>query len=225
MIKSRVQTVLFDLDGTLLDTALDLTHAINQLLVRRGKPVVTLESIRPHISEGSQAMLGAAFDINKTHPDYTALRREFFDEYSAHIGEHTQLFPGMKEVLQTFNEQSIPWGVVTNKPIAMAKSLMTAMNLDTNCACLVGAGSTPYIKPDPTPLLYACDQLGKAPKECVYIGDAEADIIAARALEMPSIAAMYGYLPEDAKPEAWQADYYIDKPSDILDWVFKRRSS
>lgn len=225
MMKSRVQTILFDLDGTLLDTALDITHALNQLLVRRGKPPVAIDRVRPLISEGSQAMLGMAFAIHKTHPDYTNLRREFFIEYAAHIGEHTVLFSGMADVLQTLKENGLHWGIVTNKPVEMAKSLVRLMKLEDDCACLVGAGTTPYVKPSPEPLQYACNQLGVTPKDCVYVGDAEADIQAARALAMPSIAAMYGYLPESAKPELWEADYYIDKPTDLLDWVFKRRTS
>lgn len=219
-----IKTVLFDLDGTLLDTAPDLAHALNQTLVRHGKAPVTIERLREVVSFGSPGMIGLGFDIQKTHPDYVHLCNEFRSEYENSICEHTVLFPGMAEVLDTLETDDIPWGVVTSKPQHLAEKLLSELNLLERAQCLVGAGVTQKIKPDPAPLLYACDLLKIKPQTCVYIGDAQADIEAAQRAEMTSIVALYGYISEVAKPESWAADYYIDEPNDLITWLAKRRA-
>lgn len=223
MAKCRVKTILFDLDGTLLDTAPDLTHALNQLLVRYGKAPTTSQKVRPAISTGALGIIKVGFDLDHTHPDYPKLRQEFYTEYTKNISKHTELFPGMADVLDTLRENGMPWGVVTNKHFALAETLMADLNLLEECACLVGGDTTARAKPYPDPLEFACKQLNVTPSECVYVGDAPSDIEAAKQANMQSIAAMYGYIADNAKPEQWAADFYIDKPGEILDWVFKRR--
>lgn len=219
-----IKTVLFDLDGTLLDTAPDLTHALNQTLVRHGKAPVTLERLREVVSLGSPGMIGLGFGIPKTHPDYTHLRDEFRSEYENTISDHTVLFPGMAQVLDTLEADNIAWGIVTNKPHHLAEKLLAQLGLLERAHCLVGAGITKNIKPDPEQLLYACDLLKTSPEACVYIGDAQSDIEAAQRAEMTSIVALYGYISQLTKPESWAADYYIDAPGDLISWLTKRRA-
>lgn len=218
----KLTTVLFDLDGTLLDTAPDLAYALNQVAQNEGLNPLPLNEIRPVASNGSRGLLGLMFDIDETHLDYPRLREDFIHAYHEHLCIGTKVFTGMEMVLQHLESQGMQWGVVTNKPSFLAKQLLEKMNLTERCACIVGGDSTNKQKPDPEPLLYACELIKSQPKECVYIGDAERDIIAAKKAGMRAIAALYGYLDNNANPECWQADYYIDHPRDILTWLEKQ---
>jgi 2-phosphoglycolate phosphatase len=218
----KLKTVFFDLDGTLLDTAPDLAYALNQLLTQEGLQTLPFEKIRPVASSGSPGLVGLAFQIDENHHDYIKLRNAFINFYYQHLSVNTRLFPGMDLVLERLEQLGIRWGVVTNKSSGLAKQLLTDLDLAGRCACIVGGDCTSKQKPNPQPLLYACQLTGSAPKECVYIGDAEHDIEAAQYAGMQSIAALYGYLPEDTAPEYWNADYYIDHPKDILCWINKQ---
>jgi N-acetyl-D-muramate 6-phosphate phosphatase len=221
---SRLKTVLFDLDGTLLDTAPDLANALNKVLEQHGRPSVPLEKVRQLASEGSSALLGAGFQIDEHHPEYTTYRERFLTLYQQHISLHTRLYPGMDLVLNGLEERGIQWGVVTSKPSVLATQLLTDLELAARCACIIGADCVTNKKPHPEGLLLACELTNSSPKECVYIGDAELDVEAAKYAGMRSIAALYGYLRPDAAPEFWQADYYIDQPRDILCWLEKHLS-
>lgn len=216
-----LSAVLFDLDGTLLDTAPDLCHALNQVLVRHGKKPVTLEKVRQVASYGSPGLLKLAFGIEPSDPEYFDLRQQFWDEYMQHLAVDTVPYPGMLEVLDTLEEQGLAWGIVTNKLYDFSKALLNMLGLMSRCAVLVGGDTTENRKPHPEPLQYACQQLNIPTTECVYIGDAPHDIEAAKECNMPAIGALYGYLAEDAKPEHWGAEYYIDKPLDLLTWLEK----
>ncbi len=220
----KLKTILFDLDGTLLDTAPDLAYALNKVLEQKGLPALALDKIREVASDGSRGLLMLAFNINETHPDFLLLRQTFIDYYLQHLSIDTMLFPGMDCVLTRLEELGINWGVVTNKPSHLAKQLLTDLKLAERCSCIIGGDCTLRIKPYPDPLLLACERTHSSPKECVYIGDAERDIEAAKYAGMRSIAALYGYLPANSAPEYWHADYYIDHPKDILTWVEKQLS-
>lgn len=218
----KLTTVLFDLDGTLLDTAPDLAYALNSIAQNEGREPLSLAQIRPVASNGSRGLLGLMFHIDDTDPDYARLRENFIQTYHQHLCVDTKIFKGMELVLEHLESQGIRWGVVTNKPAVLAQQLLEKMNLADRCACIVGGDSTLKQKPDPEPLLFACELINSLPKECVYIGDAERDIIAAKKAGMRAIAALYGYLDDNATPEYWQADYYIDHPRDILTWLDKQ---
>lgn len=218
----KLTTVLFDLDGTLLDTAPDLAFALNQVAQQEGRDPLPLQTIRPVASNGSRGLLGLMFQIDEHHVDYPRLREEFINTYHEHLCVGTKVFSGMETVLQQLENQGIRWGVVTNKPAFLARRLLEKMNLAERCACIVGGDTTSKQKPDPEPLLYACELINSQPKECVYIGDAERDVVAAKKAGMRAIAALYGYLDHNTNPEYWQADYYIDHPRDILTWLDKQ---
>lgn len=220
----KLKTVLFDLDGTLLDTAPDLAYALNRLLEQQGVPPVPFDKVREVASDGSRGLLALGLQINETHPDFQKFRQTFINYYHQHISVHTKLFPGMEQVLAHLDAEGIRWGVVTNKPTQLTKDLLLDLGLASRCACIVGGDSTPRQKPYPDPLLLACEMTNSSPKECVYIGDAERDIEAAKYAGMRSIAALYGYLHTNCAPEYWHADFYIDHPKDILFWIEKQLS-
>jgi 2-phosphoglycolate phosphatase len=160
-------------------------------------------------------LLGLGFNIDDTHPNFPKLRADFLQAYHQHLHNGTVIFPGMKEVLNYLANHQTPWGIVTNKPVALAEELLRNFDLP-DCRCLVGGDSLAKCKPEPEPLLYACAQLGCVPEECVYIGDAQRDMEAAKRAQMCAVAALYGYRTRDAQPENWQADFYIDSPHDII---------
>jgi 2-phosphoglycolate phosphatase len=214
-MKSRIAAVLLDLDGTLLDTAPDLATALNAVLRQQRREPLPFHLIRPWCSEGSQGLLGLGFGIKGDHPDFVQLRMDFLQAYHQNLLEKTVIFPGMAEVLNYLVANHVPWGIVTNKPVALAEKLVKAFDLP-NCKCLVGGDSLAKRKPEPEPLLYACTQLNCAPEKCVYIGDAQRDMEAAKRAHMLAIAALYGYRTVHDSPDDWQADFYINSPHDII---------
>lgn len=220
----RLKTVLFDLDGTLLDTAPDLAFALNKLVEQQGLAPLPMEKIRPIVSLGTKAMLKLGLDIDEQHPEFEQHRQTFLSYYRQHLSVSTRLFPGMEKVLQKLDDYQINWGVVTNKATQLAKDILTDLELVERCVCIVGSCCVDRLKPHPDSLLLACEISNCAPKECVYVGDAEKDIEAAKYAGMRSIAALYGYLAPDSSPEYWHADYYIDNPQDLLCWLEKQRS-
>lgn len=217
----KLKAVLFDLDGTLLDTAPDLGFALNKLLESEGLSPVSIDKVRQVASEGSQGLLGLGFNITKTDSDYARYHHDFIELYRQNLSARTKLFPGMEEVLNSLDKMGFQWGVVTNKPTALTKQLLGDLSLADRCACIIGGCCVSQVKPHPEPLLLACERIHYNPKECVYVGDAPRDIAAAKEAGMRSIAALYGYLSCDCTPESWQADYYIDHPKDILNWLEK----
>ncbi len=210
------QGVLFDLDGTLADTAPDLAHALNQTLLAHGKPALPFEKIRPVVSHGGIAMIRLGFRIGPEDADYAAIREQFLSTYLQHIATHTRLFPGMETLLHELEVRHIAWGVVTNKPGWLTEPLMRALSLTERAATIVSGDTVAKAKPHPDPLLHACEQANLAPQQCIYVGDAERDIQAGKAAGMKTAAALFGYLLENDKPEAWQADYYLQQPEDLM---------
>jgi phosphoglycolate phosphatase len=217
--RSQLQAMFFDLDGTILDTAPDLTHALNQVLIKHGRPTLSLETLRPHVAGGSPAMLYSGFQITPTDSLFPTLREEFLAAYQLCYHHQTKFFPGIETLLTYLDQSNIPWGIVTNKPGWLAEPLLKHFKLTHRYRCLVAGDLLPKRKPEPDTLLHACHLTGVEAKHSVYIGDAESDVQAAKAAGMSVIVAKYGYLPANSQPEQWQADMLINAPEEILHWL------
>jgi phosphoglycolate phosphatase len=209
---------LLDLAGTLLDTAPDMAGALNQLLVDEGMEVLPYERIRPHVSHGALRLVGLAFG----DPDalrFEDLRRRFLDFYRADIAKHTRMFDGFEVVLDTLEAAGLRWGIVTNKPGWLTVPLLEELGLAARSGCIVSGDTLAERKPHPMPLLHAATLLGLAPRECVYMGDAERDVQAARNAGMIPLVAGFGYLGAGEDPNAWQPDAVFGQPTDLLEWL------
>ena len=201
--------VLFDLDGTLLDSAPDFVATIALLAARHGLPAAGMEVIRPVVSKGSRAMLAAAFP-QLTQSEQEALVPAFLDTYQGLIGQHAVLFDGVAGMLDALENAGTTWGIVTNKPEYLARDILPQQGWVERCAVLVGGDTLAEKKPHPLPLLHAAAQLGADPQRCVYVGDDERDIQAARTAGMPSVAVLWGYRLPDDTPQTWGADVIHD---------------
>lgn len=208
--------VLFDLDGTLADTAPDLGFALNCQRQARGMPELAIESVRAHASSGARGLLKAGFNLEPGDAAYEAMRLEFLDIYEENIARGSELFPGMASVLEQIEERGLPWGIVTNKAERFTFPLLRALGLDTRPAVVVCGDTTPHAKPRPEPLLAASEKLGLEPAHCLYVGDDERDVQAGRAAGMNVFVARYGYLGKGRPPESWGAQGFIDSPMDLL---------
>ena len=217
--RHAMDTVLFDLDGTLADTAPDLAHALNQLRTELGFKPLPLQRIRSHVSQGGAAMIRLAFGKGQDAAAFELLRARFLEIYGANLCVHTRLFPGMDEVLSQIEQNGMKWGIVTNKLAWMTDPLMEALGLDQRATCIVSGDSTDRRKPHPKPLLHACELTGSAPEKCFYVGDDPRDILAGNAAGMTTLVARYGYIHDDAVPEEWGADGIIDEITDLLNWL------
>jgi phosphoglycolate phosphatase len=215
----RTLAVLFDLDGTLADTAPDLGGALNQLRIDRGLEPLPLAKLRPYVSQGARGLIQAGLDMLPDHPEYPVLQQRFLDIYASTLCVHTRLFDGMDSYLDALDAEGIPWGVVTNKSTRFTVPLMEGLRLHQRAGCIVCGDSAPRAKPYPDPMFLACETLGIAADCCVYVGDDERDVIAGRAAGMKTIAAAWGYLG-DAKPiTEWGADAIVDLPKNLPDAV------
>ena len=207
---------LFDLDGTLLDSAPDFLATLNRMLAERGEPAMPLDALRPHVSKGARAMLAAGFPrLDVATRD--AMIPAFLEVYQQELARHGAPFEGVEALLDAIEAVGCRWGIVTNKPEYLAVQLLPLLGWQRRCAVLVGGDTLPVRKPDPLPLLHAAMQLGLGAEDCVYVGDDERDILAARAAAMPSIAALWGYRLDDDDPATWQADVSAPTPRALLD--------
>lgn len=213
----RIRLILFDLDGTLADTAPDLAYALNQTLALHGKEPLNFEQIRPHVSHGGIALIRAGFGIEPDHPEFEKYRQDLLAIYLDNIARETALFPGMDEVISFFERNNLSWGIVTNKPDWLTDPLMEKMGLTERAACIVSGNTTDNSKPHPEPILHACRLVGFKPDESLYIGDAERDIEAGRRAGTATLTALFGYLTEADQPDEWGADGTIDHPIEILE--------
>ena len=209
-----IRAVLFDLDGTLADTAADLARALNAIRVKYARPALPLARIRPLVSLGAAAMLKLAFAVEPGDARFAGLRAEFLNCYAASIARETRLFEGMESVLNDI-EAKAKWGIVTNKPGWLTDPLLRELRLDRRAACVVSGDTLAERKPHPAPVLHACRLIGVAPAETVFIGDAERDIQAGRGAGARTLVAAYGYLADGAAPEDWQADGIVQSPLEI----------
>ena len=211
--------VLFDLDGTFADTLPDLSDALALAMQERRLTPVSAATLRPWVSAGARGMAENACGPGVGEAALQALVARFLALYAANLCRHTRLFDGMPALLDALAERKLEWGIVTNKWRAYAEPLMQALDPDGRAACVVSGDSTANAKPHPQPLLHACQLLGRAPADCVYVGDARNDVIAARRAGMRSVVALYGYIPAGDDPLSWRADALIEHPRDLLAWL------
>jgi N-acetyl-D-muramate 6-phosphate phosphatase len=214
-----LRTVLFDLDGTLLDTAPDLAHALNQVLIARGREPLPFERIRPVVSHGGKALVELGFGPDDGSPAFAELRRQFLDLYRANLARETRLFPGMTAVLEGIQARGLNWGVVTNKPAWLTEPLLRELDLHEQAACVVSGDSLPERKPHPAPMLHACRLAGSEAPQCLYVGDAQRDIEAGRNAGMHTLVALFGYIQQEDRPETWGADGAVNTALEILDRI------
>lgn len=212
-----VGQVLFDLDGTLADTAGDLAAALNHVLRCEGCTELPFDQIRPHVSHGGVAMLSHAFSIPADHSSMPGYRKLLLDYYQENLSCQSRLFPGMEEVLEMLESRSIPWGVVTNKPGWLTDPLMTALDLDRRAATIVSGDTTAHSKPHPLPIQHACAETGIAAAQTLYIGDAQRDIEAGQRAGTLTSVALYGYLGNADDPRSWGADHLLERPAQLLE--------
>lgn len=211
-----VQAVLFDLDGTLADTAPDLAGAVNRMRMRRGLPALPVAQLRPVASAGARGMLAAGLGVSTDDPGYAALRDEFLAEYESALDAESRLFDGALVLLEALEAAGVAWGVVTNKVMRYTQPVLQALGVASRAAVVIAGDTTPHPKPHPEPLLEACRRLGLAPAQALYVGDDLRDVQAARAAGMPVVAAGYGYLGESPDLAAWGADAVIDSLPQLL---------
>jgi 2-phosphoglycolate phosphatase len=214
-----IRTVLFDLDGTLADTAPDLAYALNTLLLEQGKEPLPYETIRPVASHGAAGLIELGFGVPRDTPRFPPLRERFISIYRAHLTRETRLFPGMPELLDQLAARGINWGIVTNKPAFLTDPLIEQLGLSEDAACVVSGDTTTNRKPHPEPMLHACQLAGSKPEECLYVGDAARDIEAGKSAGMQTLVALFGYIGAQDHPETWGASGLIQSPQDILTWL------
>ncbi|MBK7718740.1 MAG: HAD-IA family hydrolase [Simplicispira sp.] len=213
------RAVLFDLDGTLVDSATDLGRAADKMRTDRGLEPRPLAQYRAMAGAGARGMLGIAFGIAPGDPDFDLLREEFFSNYTACMFDHTAAFDEVTDLIAALDARGLRWGVVTNKAARFTEPLLRALPVFASCAVAVSGDTTPHAKPHPEPLFEAARRLGIAPGQCIYVGDDERDIVAGRAAGMVTVAANYGYLGSEASVKAWRADAEINSPLQLLQFL------
>lgn len=211
-----IEAVLFDLDGTLIDSAPDLGAAADQMRIQRGMASLPLSSYRPMAGAGARGMLSVAFGMTPEHPEFLSYREEFFSNYERCMTERTYAFDGVPELVQTLLDRGFRWGVVTNKSARFTDPLTGAMPLFASASTVISGDTTPHAKPHPAPLLEAARRMDLSPQRCLYVGDDERDIVAGHAAGMQTVAATYGYLGAKADVSAWGAHAHINSPAELL---------
>ena len=211
--------VLFDLDGTLIDSAPDLAGSANDMRIARGMLALPYEQLRPMAGAGARGMLGAAFGVAPTAPEYAQLKQEFLDTYERRMLQETRVFAHIMSLLEALQAHQLLWGIVTNKAERFALPLTRALGLHQGAAAVIGGDTTPHLKPHPAPLLEAVRRADVHVDHCVYVGDDERDILAGRAAGMRTIAAAWGYLGQGSQIGAWGADFTIDQPHALLNCI------
>jgi 2-phosphoglycolate phosphatase len=219
LLNKNIKAVLFDLDGTLLDTAVDIASAINAVLTSLNRDKLTNAQVRSYAGKGAKGLLQLGLQLEADNPDFEKRSQEFLNHYEKYMLETTQLFAGMEQVLAWLEEKKIPWGIVTNKPHRFTVKILEGLLLTHRAACVVSGDSLKNSKPHPEPILHACKLLNVDPSNVLYVGDAEIDIIASHAAGVTSLAALYGYITEDDNPQNWKAHGYINHPSELLEWL------
>ncbi|WP_243748378.1 phosphoglycolate phosphatase [Roseateles toxinivorans] len=214
-----MRAVLFDLDGTLVDSAPDLAGAANQMRSIRGLADLPYAQLRPMVGTGARGMLGVALGVTPAAPDYEALKHEFLDLYESRMLQETRVFESVMGLLDALQRRSLPWAIVTNKAERFALPLTQALGLQRGAAAVIGGDTTPHAKPHPAPLLEAARRAGVAAEHCIYVGDDERDILAGRAAGMRTVAAAWGYLGQGAPIHEWGADLTIESPQALLHWL------
>ncbi|AYN95012.1 N-acetylmuramic acid 6-phosphate phosphatase MupP [Pseudomonas sp. LTJR-52] len=213
----RIKAVLFDMDGTLLDTAPDFIAVIQSMRADRGLPAVDEKTVRDVVSGGARAMVASAFEVDPLSDEFDPLRLDFLDRYQDHCAIHSHLFEGMEELLADLERARLTWGVVTNKPVRYAEPIMQALGLAKRSAVLVCPDHVTYSKPDPEPVLLACKQINVEPQAVIFVGDDRRDIESGRAAGTKTAAVRYGYIHPEDNPAHWGADLVVDHPLELRD--------
>ena len=214
-----ISTILFDLDGTLVDTAPDLGHALNIQLERHGRKLLSEATIRPFASHGSRGLIGLGFGITPSDDNFIDMRDEYLAIYDTVFMRSPVFLDGIAELLQAIENKGLKWGIVTNKPGRFTRRLIESMGLEKRAACVVSGDDAPKPKPSPETLLLACNQIGVSPQHCLYVGDAERDIQAGKAAGLKTVVALFGYIDVTDKPYEWGADALIGEPKALLDLI------
>jgi phosphoglycolate phosphatase len=220
-MRAACRAVLFDLDGTLIDSAPDLGAAADKMRTDRGLPSLDLSLYRPMAGAGARGMLNIAFGLTPEDPDFMAMREEFFRNYEQAMTVRTYIFEGVIELIEQLQSRGLPWGVVTNKSSRFTDPLTQMMPLFESAGAIVSGDTTPHAKPHPEPMFEAARRLGLPPEVCLYVGDDERDIVAGRAAGMKTVAATYGYLGEKNDFTLWGADFHIHAPKELLQLLAK----
>ena len=211
-----IAAILFDLDGTLIDTAPDMGAALNNLLIEEGLAPIPLQIIRPYVSQGALVLTRLGFSEQVAESEIEPLRLRYLDHYRAIVADDSVLFDCFEEVLDRLEQRSIPWGIVTNKPQWLTTPLLEQMGLHQRAAVVICGDTLKKRKPHPLPLIVAAETIGIACKDCIYVGDDPRDIEAGRAAKMKTLIAAYGYISEDTSLDEWQAEGIIERPLDLL---------
>lgn len=232
--KTSIQAVLFDLDGTLVDTAPDFFFVVNSLLSEEGRSPLSYDCIRSTVSNGARALITLAFGLEPEAPAFPRLHQRLLDLYLQHLNrqhlnerfsnefplnKRTDLFPGLNRLLNWLEQQSIPWGIVTNKPERYTLPLLASLQLTSRCAAVICPDHVQQRKPDPESLLLACRQIGCDPEQTAYIGDHARDIEAGKRAQMHTASALYGYIPTGEDVSSWGSDFEARQPEQLLDWL------
>lgn len=214
-----IKAVLFDLDGTLADTARDLGAALNRLLAEENLPPQPYEAVRPIASHGARGLVSLGFDIDKSHPRFEEYRLRFLEQYDHDFSSHTTLFDGINELILALQARGLSWGIITNKPMRFTDRLVPALPFAVPPAVVVSGDTVGVAKPDPAPMLHACRLIDTDPRHCLYVGDAERDIQAGRAVGMKTVLVNWGYIADSDDTASWQADISINEPSELLNYL------
>lgn len=217
------ELILFDLDGTLVDTAPDMVRALNELLVDEGRAPLAYAEARYHVSHGAAGLLHLAYGPDVAADDTTRRHREFLERYGADPARDSQLFPGIQALLDEIEASGRRWGVVTNKPDWLTRPVLDALELAPRAACVVAGDTLAVRKPDPRPITHACRLAGTTPQHAVYIGDAERDIVAGRSAGSRSYVALFGYIAPSDDPQSWGADALLTRPGDLWQHIERGR--
>ncbi len=216
MMAHRFDAVLFDLDGTLIDSAPDLAGAANELREAHGLPALPYECFRPMVGSGARGMIGVAFDIGPQHESFLGLRDDFLRRYELRMTQQTRIFDAVLPVLEALERRCTKWGIVTNKATRFTDPLVRSLGLHLRAATVIAGDTTPHSKPHPAPLLEAARRVGLTPSQCIYVGDDVRDVQAGHAAGMATAVAGWGYLGAGEPIEAWGAEYIARKPADLL---------
>ncbi len=214
-----IKAVLFDLDGTLADTARDLGAALNRLLAEENLPPQPYEAVRPIASHGARGLVSLGFGIDKSHPRFEEYRLRFLEQYDHDFSSHTTLFDGINELILALQARGLTWGIITNKPMRFTDRLVPALPFAVPPAVVVSGDTVGVAKPDPAPMLHACRLIDTDPRHCLYVGDAERDIQAGRAVGMKTVLVNWGYIADSDDTASWQADISINEPSELLAYL------
>ena len=215
----KLKALLLDLDGTLVDTAPDMVGTLNRLLFNHGQAPCDELAAGKLVSNGARALIEFGFSKPLTEEQILALISEFLSDYADHIADKSKMYSGMPEILEVCMQNDIVWGIITNKPLELSKSLLQGLGILDSCKILLGGDSLPVKKPDPAPMLHSCMVLNVAPSECLYVGDHERDIIAGRDAGMDTAAALWGYINDDQSPENWGATYLVTQPNGLMQLI------